>query len=236
MRNILSSPLLVEKDGMIQIADLLLRSFIRHAVDIFGNEFLTYYIHALCHLAMECRTQHLALSNFSAFKYENYLGIIKRCLRATHMPLQQLYNRDFEREGRLMQKDIIDENRIELSKKHNGEDDEVETYSKLTTHGMTLSTSEADCCFKSKSGEIVVLTKITCSYRGTRISLHGHKFKNICDFFTFPIQSTDIGICKVSQLEEAEKVWPFTQVLQKCILIPANNNYLCIPLVYAGQE
>lgn len=80
---ILSSPLLVEKDGMIQIADLLLRSFVSHAADIFGKEFVTYYIHALCHLAMECRT-YLAISNFSAFKYESYLGIIKRCLRNIH--------------------------------------------------------------------------------------------------------------------------------------------------------
>lgn len=53
------------------------------------------------------------------------------------MPLQQLYNRDLEREGRLMQKDMIDEERIELNKKHYEEGDEIEVYSKLTMHGMT---------------------------------------------------------------------------------------------------
>lgn len=235
---ILSSPLLIEKDGMIQIADFLLRSFVRHAADIFGNEFVSYYVHALCHLATECRT-YLALSNFSAFKYENYLGIIKRSLRATYMPLQQLYNRDFERGGRLMQKDTTNryEECIELSKKQYDEDDNVEIYSKLTMHGMILSTSQADCCFRSTSDEVVVLSKIACSFHGTHIFLHGHKFKSICDFFTFPINSTDIGICKVSQLEETEKVWSLNEVLQKCILIPdADNNYLCIPLVHAGQQ
>lgn len=56
---ILSSPLLVESDNMIEIADYLFRSFISHAADIFGNEFVTYYIHVLSHLPTECRT-HLA--------------------------------------------------------------------------------------------------------------------------------------------------------------------------------
>lgn len=233
---ILSSPFLVQNDDMIERADFLLRSFVRHAADIFGNEFITYYIHVLCHLATECRIQHLALSNFSAFKYENYLGVIKRCLRATYLPLQQLYNRDFERGSRLMQKDIIDDEHIELSQQHYEEGDEVEVYSKLTMHGMILSTSEANCCFLSKSNEVVVLSKITCSFYGTRISLHGHRFRNICDFFSFPINSTDMGICRVSQLENTEKVWSLNQVLQKCILIPADNSYLCIPLVHAGQQ
>lgn len=132
---------------MIEIADFLLRSFVCHAADIFRKEFVTYYIHVLCHLAAEYRS-HLVISNFSAFKYENYLGIIKHCLRSTHLPLQQLYNRDFERKGRLMQKDLIDEKCIELSQqKHYEKGDEVHIYFKLTMHGMILSTSEADCCF-----------------------------------------------------------------------------------------
>ncbi|XP_071654098.1 uncharacterized protein [Temnothorax longispinosus] len=224
---ILSSPLLLEKDSMIETADVLLRAFIRHAADIFGNEFVTYYIHVLCHLPTECHT-YQALSNFSAFKYENYLGVIKRCLRATYMPLQQLYNRNFERGGRLMQKDMIDEERIELSKKHYEGDDEVEVYSKLTMHGMTLSTSEADCCFQSKNGEVVVLSKITCPFRGTRISLHGHRFKNICDFFTFPINSTDIGICKVSQLEETEKIWPIIKFFRNAFSFLMPMIVICV--------
>lgn len=134
-----------------------------------------------------------------------------------------------------MQKDMIDEERIELSGKHYEEGDEVEVYFKLTMHGMILSTSEADCCFQSKSGEVVVLSKITCPFHGTRICLHGYGFRNICDFFTFPIDSTDMGICKISQLEEVEKVLSINEVLQKCILIPTDDSYLCIPLVHAGQ-
>lgn len=48
------------------------------------------------------------------------------------MPLQQLSNRDFEKRDRLMQKDILDEEHIELTQKLYTEDDEVEVYSKLT--------------------------------------------------------------------------------------------------------
>lgn len=138
-----------------------------------------------------------------------------------------------------MQKDTINryEECIELSKKQYDEADNVDIYSKLTMHGMILSTSQADCCFRSTSDEVVVLSKIACSFHGTQIFLYGHKFKNICDFFTFPINSTDIGICKVSQLEETEKVWSLNQVLQKCILIfDVDNSYLCIPLVHAEQQ
>lgn len=45
-----------------------------------------------------------------------------------------------------------------------------------------------------------------------------------------------MGICKVSQLEETEKVWSLNEVLQKCILIPTVDGNLCIPLVHAGQQ
>ncbi|KMQ84317.1 hypothetical protein RF55_17972 [Lasius niger] len=83
-------------------------------------------------IATECRT-HLAVSNFSAFKYENYLGVIKRYLRGAHIPLQQLYNKDFERGSRLMQKDMTYAKRIELSQKHYEESDEI-VFSKLTMH------------------------------------------------------------------------------------------------------
>ena len=53
---------------------------------------LVYNLHALIHLARDCR-RHGPLDDFSSFKYENMLWKIKRKLRSTSNPLRQLENR-----------------------------------------------------------------------------------------------------------------------------------------------
>lgn len=87
---ILSSPHLL--DRCVNVAEELMRELVTHSIQILGREFVVYNIHCLIHLAEECR-QHGVLHNFSAYKFENYQGLIKRCLRCPYQPLQQIANR-----------------------------------------------------------------------------------------------------------------------------------------------
>lgn len=71
------------------VADYLLKEFISHAARILGRDFLVYNVHSIVHLAKEsenCGT----LESFSAFPYENHLGVIKGVLKSNYKPLQQL--------------------------------------------------------------------------------------------------------------------------------------------------
>lgn len=91
---ILSSPVLVR--SMLETANELLRLFIRHSVNIYGQRFVVYNVHALCHLTAEC-AEHGQLENFSAFKFENRLKSLKAILLSVYQPLQQATYRDLER-------------------------------------------------------------------------------------------------------------------------------------------
>jgi len=95
---ILASPHLYET--LNDVADALLREFVAHAKDVFGTIFVVYNPHSFIHLAAECRRRG-PLDSWSTFKYENYLGVMRRTLRSGARPLQQLANRCEETGGLL---------------------------------------------------------------------------------------------------------------------------------------
>jgi hypothetical protein len=73
----------------------LLNVFVSHSEVIYGSQFCIYNVHILCHLSDDVKT-YGALHNFSAFPFENYLGIIKRLVRSTRDPLREIYSRIHE--------------------------------------------------------------------------------------------------------------------------------------------
>lgn len=86
---ILSSPEFVKSNYWILIVDNIYREFIRHSTDVFDKSYVVYNVHCLCHMAAECR-KNCTLLDFSAFKYESFMAVIKHHLRSTYKPLQQL--------------------------------------------------------------------------------------------------------------------------------------------------
>lgn len=98
-------------------ANQLLRTFITHAATIYGNKFVVYNVHTLCHLAEEC-VLHGHLECFSAFRYENFLKSIKDLLQSGYKPLHQVVNRDLVRN--ISVPVILEANapKIKLSKRH----------------------------------------------------------------------------------------------------------------------
>lgn len=68
-------------------ANELLRTFISYFAAIYGQKFVVYNVHSLCHLASECKI-HGKLDDFSAFQFENKLQSIKASLRSGYKPLK----------------------------------------------------------------------------------------------------------------------------------------------------
>lgn len=227
---ILSDDLLLRDMGAM--AEFCLRQFIAHSARLFGAYFVVYCIHNLSHLFQECQ-QHGNLNRFTAYKFENYLGIIKRYLRSTYIPLQQLYNRDHEREGRLIRnKKNIEDGEVILSQMHNDFEEDGIQYSCLETHNFLLnSKKQADSCFRTNDGEVATLVNILETPDG--IILVGHKFSVLSNYFDFPFNSMDIGICRASRMENRSRRWRLEDVTKKCVIIPDDNNtFLCIPLLH----
>lgn len=219
---------------MIPVVDVIIRQFIKHAIKVFGKQFVVYNVHSLCHLPEECRL-HGAIDSFSAFKYENFFITIKDCLRSTYKPLQQLANRDFETKGRLTSKIFQPNNRIVKLKglcknvRDNMEDD---MYSSIEIDGNLLNTNLADRCFLTKNNTVVVLLNVIHTSEG-RIILNGQKFRTMTDYYTYPCDSSQLGIWKVSSLDPQVHGWNISQFATKCVLLPLENEeFLTIPLIH----
>ncbi|KAE8743400.1 hypothetical protein FOCC_FOCC011005 [Frankliniella occidentalis] len=119
----LSSPELYLE--MNDVANFLVQEFITHAGRMFGEHFIAFYIHCFHHFPEECARLG-PVESFSAYKYENYLGVIKRLLRSKYNPLQQIANRDTERGGKLCEPQENDDHEVKLFLGHDPLNEEVE--------------------------------------------------------------------------------------------------------------
>ncbi|KAK3918582.1 Protein ANTAGONIST OF LIKE HETEROCHROMATIN PROTEIN 1 [Frankliniella fusca] len=236
---ILSSPKLVKEERMLEAAELMLNEFVTLSVEVFDASFPVYNVHSLTHLVDECRL-HGEADSFSAYKFENYLGSIKRALRSTHHPLQQLRNRDRECKGWLLQKDRkgLDMGKVTL-KSQRAADKKVEEqycgdqYRKIVLLGFTLSPTVADSAFKTVDGDVCILSNIIHCAADGKIIVSGYLFEDQEDYYTYPIESSRLGILKVKNLQAAKKYWSVSKISQKCVLLPEpdGESYLCFSVV-----
>lgn len=87
---ILTSKFLSEK--YLHIAKNALNNFVNESPRIYDKYFVVYNVHSLIHLCDDVE-KFGQLESFSCFEYENLLGKLKKSVRGTNRPLQQLYNR-----------------------------------------------------------------------------------------------------------------------------------------------
>jgi len=72
---ILATPALYSTKN--EIAYNLIVEFVKEFKTYYGSHFMTHNIHSLIHLPYYAKI-HGCLDNFSAFKYENYFGLLKK--------------------------------------------------------------------------------------------------------------------------------------------------------------
>lgn len=225
---ILSSPVLVQSH--LAYADELLKLFITHSAVIFGDKFVVYNVHSLCHLVQEC-TEHGNVESFSAYPFENKLKSIKLLLQSGYKSLHQVAYRDHER-NRNVEIVLENNNRIQLSMKHFLPEDNIQgsQFRCVSVNGVVLKVNKRNSCFRTKTGEVVCLQNIILQDR--QVILVGFLFQNHADVYEYPLRSSILGIVKVSNLEERRVFFHLEQVQAKCWLIPDGNSYVCVPLLH----
>lgn len=218
-------------------ADKLLNTFIKHCQYIYGPEFYVYNIHTLCHLAHEAKL-YGTLDSFSAFAFENFLGLIKSFIRSPVKPLQQIYNRLSEKNFYLkptcLQKNLLfneHENsaailNIVITKQ----------YKKIFYNNFTLSVksySMKDAYCMTKKGLVIEIHHI-CTDINDEMHIIGKQFLNYKSLYNYPINSKDINIYVISDVSDLQ-VWKISEVLAKCMVFPNGMNslnFVSIPLLH----
>lgn len=77
------------------VANDMLRSFVKMYSILYGEDTINYNVHGLIHVSNFVKL-HDPFDNFSAFKYEKYLGFLKKITKNGSYLLEDIYNRVIE--------------------------------------------------------------------------------------------------------------------------------------------
>jgi len=211
----------------------LLEYFVHKYTIIYGNEYLTHNVHGLIHLPADC-VKHGPLENFSCFKFENYLFEIKKKMRTSRHPLQQICNRLKEQEQIQKVKDVTKYPVLRKQYRVQVHNEKNYTYFKVIDfEKYGLKTSDTDNCVILKDKSVFCIEDICQKNDTSEIFLKGKKFTESKLFFNSPCSSQLFHIQRVQNLANDAYTINIDEILMKCIKYPHNNGFIILPIIHS---
>lgn len=203
----LSQPVVTESD--INYCEQLLKYYVQHFGLLYGKRYQVYNIHSLIHLPSDCRI-HGPLYSWSAYKFENHLGQLKKEVRSGNRVLSQIVRRMSER------------NAITIL--------ESSSY-KWSPLGLASVKpgSHSDSICMTRSGMVVKVEKITQSH------VYGHAYDGLTDYYQEPRLSSQMKIYVASGLQEHLSCWEISQFNRcyKCVALKeTSSSFVIFPLLH----
>lgn len=199
-------------------AHKLLLYFVQTFKRLYGEDYISYNIHGLVHLAADAKNLG-ALDTFSAFKFEHKLGKIKKLVKSPNRPLQQIVNRLKEQEFIIK----FSSDSYKLSKLHNNgplisKVNDTKQYRCYQTAKLIINCDFLrDSFLLTKSGELIQVYNIlqhTCS---NKIQCVAKSVKNVSPYFTEPIDSSLFDIYRADLNNCGElKLVDISDIMNKC--------------------
>lgn len=211
-------------EKLLPVAKELFKAFIRVFVKLFGSQMVSYNVHNLQHVVDDVK-KHGTLDEFSAFEYENCLGILKKYILSGKNPLAEMANRVVEhaeldvenlREELMTQKQYPKHSRKKLQ----------------LNSDVTITNNSSNCWFLTKARKIVRFEAVQLINDVPKIV--GKSIKSSTDYYEMPIKSSVLDIYYSDG--ELEKMDPldFSEVSKKLFCIPDNQNYkVFIPILHS---
>lgn len=123
-------------------------------------------------------------------------------------------------------------NEVILSKRHAGMNEIIygTQFKKIIVNNIIFQVNSRDSCFTTDEGKIVILKNTV--YKEDDVILVGNIFRKVTDFYTYPLKSSELGIVKVSQLDDNKFLFTLESIVAKCWLIPSEDEYVRTPLLH----
>ena len=217
---------------LLPSAEQYLRQFVSTSKSLYGKSMLVYNVHSLLHLSKDCE-RFGNLDKFSCFKYENKLFQIKRKLRSTTLPLQQIVNRLSETKINTST-DVLTSKTFVHKFLHvsnvTGMHDPVhiKQYKLVIWNNVRFSIKEKNCYFMDFSRNYYKIENIIFVNENTYFMCK--KFICIEPFYTYPLDSRTIDICKGSCLDTHFSSIHVSAVYRKCCGLRWKNSIVLLPL------
>lgn len=230
--------LLSRKDipNSVEYAKDYLLKFTEHFIQIYGKRYAVYNVRNLWHLPDDV-AKHGTLDSFSAFEFENFLGVIKNLLRKPNFPLSQVINRISERNISM----DVEEHIYPVLKKIHAQGplvDEMvcQQYKELYLEKYCFKVTPADqgVMINNEIGCIQNIISNKCEPNNISIIYQVYQVKEIV--FHYPLSSANLGIYKVKTLQKDLKISSYMAIQRKYLLIQlSQNSFAAFPLVHSLQ-
>jgi hypothetical protein len=228
----------------LDFASDLLRSFVNHWSKLYGADTVVYNIHCLTHLTADAKKYGI-LDTFSAFPFESFLFKLKRLLRTSSQPLQQIVKRLSESshvlatENKKLLNDYTTDKKFRYHVVLNSSHSDgplinfpchVQQFKKVKSTAFTLSTFSGNNCVTMKDNNIVVIYNFVKLNKD--IYIIGLKYLQIEDMYSYPCPSSLLKIFKVSSLSKNYEAWNISSVFCKNVLLKQSLFSVCLPLLH----
>jgi len=224
----------------LSYAQDLILFFIKTFMRLYGIRNMSHNVHSLIYFVDDVKI-YRPLDKFSAFKFENYMQMLKKYVRKADRPLQQVVRRCIEKEmnsdlssSTILSQSVVT-NPIVTSLHYDGPllfNCNNPQY-KIKYKGMTLKAGTvADSCCGLNCNAIVVIKNIAYCTKQNIPVIIGYEFLEKNDLFHIPCPSSILGIYIV-HLYSALKSWPLKDVIRKYVQLPySENKYVVFPLIH----
>lgn len=190
-----------------ELAEQLLKDFVRQMGRLYGPQSMSFNIHSLLHLAKDLDN---TCESFSAFKFENVMQILKKLPKSGYRVLEQIHNRIVEKDFNLKPK-IVKRKRKTNKVSVSG------LYEQVVVNNILLSTKSPNNCikidddigriqeiFKHENGDVVLKIKF---------------ITNLTDSFINPIESSDVNMFECVKEKFSDSV--FVNVFDNVVKVAA---------------
>ncbi|KYN02340.1 hypothetical protein ALC62_06834 [Cyphomyrmex costatus] len=218
-----------------QYAQDLLKYFVYEFKTLYGEKNLTYNVHNLIHLSNDVLI-YGSLDKFSAFPFENFMQKLKKLIRKSQAPLQQIHCRISEN------KEIVylsQENNIHFPYMANPLPEQelqffcTRPHSKLLLSNCTFNLCNSDNCGFLEDGSIIVMQHF--AYKNNEPVVIGQYFRHKVSLALYSCESANLNIYLVKDLSEV-RMWPIKYIKDKGFRIPVDDEFVVMPLLHCNHD
>lgn len=218
---ILSDPVDCIKNN--SLAKELLNDFVKEFSVLYGEHTITFNLHNLIHVADDV-INFGHFDSYSAFKFENYMQVLKKRVRKGSQPLKQLINRIREEESMTesfgYKVSTFPDYKIQLK-------DKSYTSVLLKEHKLSIRSPNNFCLVQNK---IVKITKIENTINGVLFT--GEPVKKLEPFFTNPIDSSFLKIYSTENIQFESEIKFQNQSIKKVLHLCLNKKSVFMPNIH----
>lgn len=218
----------------ISYAHELMKHFINNSILIYGPDFISHNIHNFLHLS-DCVRLFGSLDNFSAFPFENFMQKLKKMVRKTSQPLQQVVRRIVEENNLKPTKNTDNNLSTELLMEHfNGPLTNTcnsPQYKKLKTTEYCLNIRRiADRFVELKDKTIVEIKNFVTHANSAAFLGYSYSLQN--DLYSKPCASSFFDIQFIKKNNILLEMRSINDINRKLIVLPCKGQYVSFPLLH----